>query len=55
MDSQTITLMATTAVGLLIPYFAKAGEAVAKNVGECIECCACVAACPKDAIEHSSC
>jgi hypothetical protein len=34
MDSQTITLMATTAVGLLIPYFAKAGEAAAKNVGE---------------------
>jgi NAD-dependent dihydropyrimidine dehydrogenase PreA subunit len=31
------------------------GKAVCKNVGDCIECCACVNACPKDAIEHSSC
>lgn len=31
------------------------GKAIAKNVGECIECCACVSACPHDAIEHSSC
>ena len=31
------------------------GKAIAKNVGECIECCACVNACPNDAIEHSSC
>jgi NAD-dependent dihydropyrimidine dehydrogenase PreA subunit len=31
------------------------GKAVAKNVGECIECCACVSACPQEAIEHSSC
>ncbi|MBN2602691.1 MAG: 4Fe-4S binding protein [Candidatus Thermoplasmatota archaeon] len=33
----------------------KGGKAVAKNVGECIECCACVNACPNGAIEHSSC
>ena len=31
------------------------GKAICKNVGECIECCACVNACPKGAIEHSSC
>ena len=31
------------------------GKATCKNVGECIECCACVNACPKGAIEHSSC
>lgn len=31
------------------------GKAVATNVGECIECCACVNACPKKAITHSSC
>jgi len=30
-------------------------KAVAKNVGDCIECCACVSACPNNAIEHSSC
>jgi len=30
-------------------------KAIAKNVGECIECCACVNACPHEAIEHSSC
>jgi NAD-dependent dihydropyrimidine dehydrogenase PreA subunit len=31
------------------------GKAIAKEAGECIECCACVFACPNDAIEHSSC
>ena len=31
------------------------GKAIAKNVGECIECCACTNACPNEAIEHSSC
>ena len=31
------------------------GKAIAKNVGECIECCACVNACHHEAIEHSSC
>ena len=31
------------------------GKAIAKNVDECIECCACVNVCPNDAIEHSSC
>ena len=30
-------------------------KAVAKNIAECIECCACVNACPNTAIEHSSC
>ena len=30
-------------------------KAVCNNVEECIECCACVNACPNDAIEHSSC
>ena len=30
-------------------------KAVCNNVIECIECCACVSACPNDAIEHSSC
>ena len=31
------------------------GKAIAKDIGECIECCACVSACPNDAIEHTSC
>jgi NAD-dependent dihydropyrimidine dehydrogenase PreA subunit len=31
------------------------GKAIAKNLSECIECCACVSACPNEAIEHSSC
>ena len=30
-------------------------KAIAKDVGECIECCACVSVCPNNAIEHSSC
>jgi NAD-dependent dihydropyrimidine dehydrogenase PreA subunit len=30
-------------------------KALCKNVSECIECCACVSACPNEAIEHSSC
>jgi len=30
-------------------------KAICKNVSECIECCACVSACPNEAIEHSSC
>ena len=33
----------------------KNGKAVANNLSECIECCACVNACPNEAIEHSSC
>ena len=33
----------------------KEGKAVCDNVGQCIECCACVSACPHEAIEHSSC
>jgi NAD-dependent dihydropyrimidine dehydrogenase PreA subunit len=31
------------------------GKAIAQNISECIECCACVNACPYGAIEHSSC
>lgn len=31
------------------------GKAVCKNLGECIECCACVSSCPNEAVEHSSC
>ena len=33
----------------------KDGKAVANHVEECVECCACVNACPNNAIEHSSC
>jgi len=33
----------------------KDGKAFCKNVSDCIECCACVTACPHEAIEHSSC
>ncbi|HMA83087.1 MAG TPA: 4Fe-4S binding protein [Candidatus Thermoplasmatota archaeon] len=33
----------------------KDGKAVCNNVSDCIECCACVTACPHEAIEHSSC
>ena len=31
------------------------GKAVARHLSDCIECCACVNACPYGAIEHSSC
>lgn len=35
---------------------AKLGKkATAPNIDACIECCACVDACPTDAITHSSC
>ena len=30
-------------------------KATAPNIDACIECCACVDACPTKAIEHSSC
>ncbi len=30
-------------------------KVVCNNIKECIECCACVNACPNSAIEHSSC
>jgi NAD-dependent dihydropyrimidine dehydrogenase PreA subunit len=36
-------------------YELKDGKAVPARIGECIECCSCVAACPEHAIEHSSC
>lgn len=31
------------------------GKSTAPNVDDCIECCACVGACPVAAIEHNSC
>jgi|TARA_B100001964_G_C14244082_1_gene606541 NAD-dependent dihydropyrimidine dehydrogenase PreA subunit len=30
-------------------------KGTAPNIDECIECCACVEACPEMAIKHSSC
>jgi NAD-dependent dihydropyrimidine dehydrogenase PreA subunit len=36
-------------------YELKNGKAVANNVDDCIECCACVESCPNNAIKHSSC
>ena len=33
----------------------KDDKAVCVHVAECIECCACVSACPQEAIGHSSC
>ena len=31
------------------------GKSTAPRASDCIECCACVEACPKSAIKHSSC
>jgi NAD-dependent dihydropyrimidine dehydrogenase PreA subunit len=31
------------------------GKAVPSKISECTECCACVTACPNEAITHSSC
>lgn len=31
------------------------GKAVPVRINECIECCQCVDACPRNAIKHSSC
>lgn len=31
------------------------GKSTAPKVEECIECCACIDACPNKAIEHNSC
>jgi NAD-dependent dihydropyrimidine dehydrogenase PreA subunit len=36
-------------------YELKDGKTVPVRIGECIECCSCVAACPVHAIQHSSC
>jgi len=36
-------------------YELEDGKAAATNVAECIECCACVSACPTGAIKHTSC
>ena len=30
-------------------------KAVPVNITQCVECCACVEACPEDAIDHSAC
>ncbi len=41
---------------LVCPAKSKGVEkAAAPNIAECIECCACVEACPLSAIVHSSC
>jgi NAD-dependent dihydropyrimidine dehydrogenase PreA subunit len=31
------------------------GKTTAPNIDGCVQCCACVDACPKRAIKHSSC
>jgi NAD-dependent dihydropyrimidine dehydrogenase PreA subunit len=31
------------------------GKAIAPGVDDCIDCCACVEACPENAVKHSSC
>lgn len=31
------------------------GKSTAPNIDQCIQCCACVAACPTAAIKHSTC
>ena len=36
-------------------YILKEEKAVPVNIGECVECCACVEACPEEAIDHSAC
>lgn len=36
-------------------FAVEGGKAVARHLQDCIECCACVNACPNGAIEHSSC
>jgi len=36
-------------------YQVKDGKAVAVNIADCIQCCACVEACPQNAISHSAC
>ena len=41
--------------GIAAKFELEDGKAIAKDLGECIECCACVSACPHEAIEHSSC
>lgn len=38
-----------------IVYELADGKANVIHIDECIECCACVDACPEGAIEHSSC
>ena len=36
-------------------YDIQDGKAVAARIDDCVECCTCVAVCPENAIEHSSC
>jgi len=38
-----------------VVYELQDGKAVAVAIDECIECCACVDACPEGAVSHSSC
>ncbi len=35
-------------------YELQDGKAVPVNIGECIQCCACVRNCPEEAIQHSA-
>ena len=36
-------------------YELQNGKAVPVNIAQCIQCCACVDSCPKEAIDHSAC
>lgn len=36
-------------------YELKEGKTVPVNIADCIQCCACVQACPENAITHSAC
>jgi NAD-dependent dihydropyrimidine dehydrogenase PreA subunit len=42
-------------VGPSSVYALQAGKAVAVNIDDCIQCCACVEACLEKAIDHSAC
>lgn len=36
-------------------YKLENGKSVVENIDNCIQCCACVVACPRGAIKHSTC
>jgi len=36
-------------------YELENGKAVPVNITQCVQCCACVDACPEEAIDHSAC